>query len=93
MRSGNSTFFFFPIVFLAWVTLAEQEWDTSAKRRSTPYRPIYEAVGRDWETACFVFGLIVFRVMMDRPETWAFGRSPRKMDEVTGLTYFRITVN
>jgi hypothetical protein len=59
----------------------------------TPYRPIYEAVSRDWETACFVFGLIVWRVMMDRPETWAFGRCPRKMDEVIGLTYFRISTN
>ena len=59
---------------------------------STPYQPIYEAVGRDWGMARFFFGLIVWRVMMDRPETWALWHYPRHHNDIPALTYFRVSV-
>ena len=58
----------------------------------TPYKAIYEAVGGDWDLARFFFGLILWRVMMDRPETWALGHFPRQHDDMTALTYFRVSV-
>jgi hypothetical protein len=76
-----------------WDEIVTASWIPVANWIHAPYRSIYEAVGRDWERACFFFGLIVWRVMMDRAETWAFGCCPRKMDEVIGLTYFRVSVN
>jgi hypothetical protein len=68
-------------------------WVKGAEWTQTPYQPIYESVGRDWEAARFFFGLIVWRVMMDRPETWALKRYPLKMDDVIDLTYFRVSIN
>ncbi len=73
--------------------IATSSWIPGADWRSTPYQPIYEAVGRDWDLARFFFGLILWRVMMDRPETWAFGRYPRQQGEIIGLTYFRVRIN
>jgi len=64
------------------------DWDWTL----TPYQPIYESVGRDWEAARFFLGLIVWRVLMDRPETWALERYPRLMGDVIDLTYFRVSV-
>jgi hypothetical protein len=59
----------------------------------TPYQLIYESVGRDWEAARFFLGLIIWRVMMDRPETWVLKRYPRRMYDVIDLTYFRVSIN
>ncbi len=59
----------------------------------TPYLLIYESVGRNSEMASFLFSLIVWRVMMNRPETWALGRYPRQMVDVISLTYFRVSIN
>jgi hypothetical protein len=68
-------------------------WVKGAEWTQTPYETIYESVGRDWEAARFFLGLIVWRVMMDRPETWVLMRYPRRMDDVIDLTYFRVSVN
>lgn len=55
-----------------------------------PYNPVYEAVGQDWNMARFFFGLIVWNVMMSRPEPWSFGRYPKREGDIIGLTYFRV---
>jgi hypothetical protein len=68
-------------------------WIPGSDWTGTPYQPIYEAVGEDWEMARFFFGLIVWNVMMDRPEPWSFGRYPRHEGEIIGLTYFRVSLN
>lgn len=60
--------------------------------RGTPYQPIYEALKNVSESAPrFMFGLIVWQVMMDRPDGWVFMRSERERsnDDPQGLTYFR----
>jgi hypothetical protein len=65
-------------------------WIPGADWTDTPYQPIYEAVGQNWDSARFFFGLIVWNVMMDRPEPWSFGRYPRNEGDIIGLTYFRV---
>jgi hypothetical protein len=65
-------------------------WIPGSDWTDTPYEPIYFAAGEDWQSARFFFGLIVWRVMMDRPEIWSFGRYPRNPGEIIGLTYFRL---
>ena len=53
----------------------------------TPYEPIWHAVGHDMDRAALFFGLIVWRVVMEHPESWSFGRY---FDHIQGMTYFRI---
>jgi hypothetical protein len=65
-------------------------WIPGSDWTDTPYQPIYEAVGQDWELARFFFGLVVWNVMMNRPETWSFGRYPKNDGDVIGMTYFRV---
>jgi hypothetical protein len=65
-------------------------WFKSVEWTQTPYQPIYEAMGRDREAARLFLGLIVWRVMMDRPETWVLKRHPRQMYDTFDLTYFRV---
>src|SRR5437879_12052972 len=43
-------------------------WIPGADWTGTPYEPIYVAAGEDWQSARFFYGLIVWRVMMGRPE-------------------------
>ena len=68
-------------------------WVKGAEWTQTPYETIYESVGRDWEATRFFLGLIVWRVMMDRPDTWVLERYPRQMNDVIDLTYFRVSTN
>lgn len=65
-------------------------WIPGADWTGTPYEPIYFAAGQDWQSARFFYGLIVWRVMMDRPEVWSFGRYPQNPGQIIGLTYFRL---
>lgn len=67
-------------------------WIPGPDWKNTPYQPIYEALGQDWEMARLFFGLIVWNVMMNRPETWSFGRYPKNNGEVIGMTYFRVEI-
>jgi hypothetical protein len=73
--------------------IVTSRWFNSSEWTQTAYQPIYEAVGQNWEAARLFLGLIVWRVMMDRKETWVLKRYPRKMSDVIDLTYFRIPVN
>ncbi len=57
----------------------------------TVFYPIYEdACHRDQSAAARFFGLILWDVMMRRPETWAFGRYEANGASIEGLTYFRV---
>jgi hypothetical protein len=67
-------------------------WIPGADWTGTPFEPIYVAVGEDWEMARFFYGLIVWNVMMNRSETWSFGRYPKNDGDVIGMTYFRIEI-
>jgi hypothetical protein len=65
-------------------------WIPGADWTGTPYEPIYFAAGQNCQLARFFCGLILWRVMMDRPEVWSLGRYPKNSGETTGLTYFRL---
>jgi len=66
-------------------------WIPGADWTDTPFEPIYTAL-KNWEIARFFYGLIVWKVIMDRPETWSFGRYPKNEGDVIGLTYFRVEI-
>lgn len=53
----------------------------------TVFQPIYEqACGRDNQSAAMCFGLILWEVMMNRPETWYFCKDPES--GIKGTRYF-----
>lgn len=66
-------------------------WMPGRDWSNTVFQPIYEqACGCDKESAAMCFGLILWEVMMKRPEAWSFGRYPRDGIEIKGMTYFRL---
>lgn len=53
------------------------------------YQPIYElAAQRNPDLAAQLFGLLVFTVFMERPETWWTGRFELDGREIGSRTYF-----
>jgi len=54
----------------------------------TPYEPIYHICNMDQVQAGFFFGLIVWKVMIDRQEKWYFKPADSE-DDALGTTYFR----
>jgi len=55
----------------------------------TVYEPLYIACGQSEEQSGWFFGLIVWQVMIDRPEAWMFKVSDKEGDDVLGTTYWR----
>jgi len=53
---------------------------------STPYY----ALGYDDVSAAKFYGLILFEVMLQRPETWGFGRYAKDGRPLKEMTYFRL---
>lgn len=56
----------------------------------TVFYPIYIACNKNTAAAALFFGIIVFRVFMDRPEAWSFGRYNLNGKEIASMTYFRL---
>ncbi len=66
-------------------------WIPGADWSGTVFQPIYEkACRRNVDAAAKFFGLILWEVMMHRPEKWSFGRYEKDGVPIEGLTYFRI---
>ena len=66
-------------------------WIPGSDWTDTVFQPIYEiASGYDPIAAARCFGLILWHVMMIRPENWSFGRYEKDGVPIEGLTYFRI---
>lgn len=65
-------------------------WIPGADWTDTAFEPIYSACNRDVDAAAKFFGLLLWVVMMEREETWAFGRYERSGIPIRGLTYFRV---
>lgn len=66
-------------------------WIPGKDWSGTPYMPIYvKAAHANFELARWMFGLLVWRVVIDRPEAWFF-KKPLEPDEneVMGMTYFQ----
>lgn len=56
----------------------------------TVFEPLYHACRRDVEQAAKFFGLILFKLMMERDDDWGFGRYQKDGVDIRSLTYFRI---
>lgn len=68
-------------------------WIPGSDWTGTVFDPIYrKACLNDIIDSGLCFGLIVWVVMMERPETWAFGRYEKDGIPIRGLTYFQVTL-
>jgi hypothetical protein len=68
-------------------------WIPGSDWNGTVYEPIYtKACLRDESDSAKCFGLILWVVMMQRPEAWAFGHYEKDGIPIAGLTYFRVEV-
>lgn len=57
----------------------------------TVYEPIYEACGKNVTLAGMFFGLIVFKLLMERQDkTWGFGRYEKNGLQIASMTYFEL---
>ena len=54
----------------------------------TPYQALYDAL-QDESLAARFFGLVMWEVMLRRPEMWSFGRYEKDNMPIEGLTHFR----
>ena len=55
----------------------------------TPYEPLYYACGSNVKQAGLFFGLIVFKVLMERTDhVWGFGRFEKDGVAIRSMTYF-----
>lgn len=66
-------------------------WMPGVDWRGTPFQAIHEkATGCDPTLAARLFGLIVWEVFMERPETWTSGRFEKDGEPIGSRTYFRV---
>jgi len=55
----------------------------------TVYQPIYEACNKNVTQAGMFFGLILFNLLMNRPDrVWSFGRFEKDGKLISSMTYF-----
>ena len=65
-------------------------WIPGGDWAGTVYQAIYEKPAqRNPEIAARIFGLIVFKVAMDRADKWVTGRFELNGEAIKGRTYFR----
>jgi len=60
-----------------------------AEWAKTPYLPIWEACGRNEETAKLFYGLLVWEAVMSHDAEWYYHRQESTRDKPIGLTYFQ----
>lgn len=65
-------------------------WMPGSNWIGTVFEPIYHACGKNQTQAALFFGLIVYKVFMERPDTWACGRFQLNGKDIKSLTYFRV---
>lgn len=65
-------------------------WMPGSNWKGTVFEPIYYACGENVELSGMFFGLIVFKVMMDRDDCWGFGRYKKDGIDIKSMTYFRL---
>lgn len=66
-------------------------WIPGADWTGTVFEPIYyQACAQDFDASRKFFGIIVWKVFMDHPERWSFGRYDVDGIPIKGMTYFRI---
>lgn len=64
-------------------------WIPGDQWQNTVYMPIYEKAARkNQELAGKIFGLILYNLIINRPETWFCGRFEKDGIPIRGITYF-----
>ncbi|MGF9893438.1 hypothetical protein ABEX78_32935 [Priestia megaterium] len=66
-------------------------WIPGSNWMGTVFEPLYWACNQNEKAAARFFGLILFKVIMERKyDTWAFGRYEKDGVPIEGLTYFKL---
>lgn len=66
-------------------------WMPGSIWTDTEFEPIYNACGKNYKKAALFFGLIVFKVFMDRDDYWGFGKYEKDGIPIHSITYYRLT--
>ena len=75
----------------AGADIATAGWLPGRDWTGTPFEPIYtKGALKNYETAARLFGLLVWYVVMQRPEKWASGRYEKDGKDIGSRTYFRV---
>ena len=68
-------------------------WIPGADWSDTVFEPIYEkACRRNQQASAKFFGLILWAVLLDREDVWAFGRYEKNGTPIEGMTYFKLPI-
>lgn len=68
-------------------------WMPGSNWLGTVFQPIWEtACQKNQDAAAKCFGLMLWEVMMKRPDAWSFGRYKLNEVPIEGLTYFRVDI-
>ena len=67
-------------------------WMPGSDWVGTVFEPLERICGGDRDVSGRLFGLIVWKVFQDRPDTWSFGRYEMNNLPIKGMTYFRVQV-
>ncbi|HVB85655.1 MAG TPA: hypothetical protein VNK23_03195 [Candidatus Dormibacteraeota bacterium] len=66
-------------------------WIPGSDWSGGPFQPIFDtACGASFDGSAKFFGILLWKVMMDRPEAWGFGRYEKDGIPIEGTTYFRL---
>lgn len=69
-------------------------WMPGSDWTGTPYDPLYDACGKNPVQAGMFFGLIVFKILMEREDhVWGFGRFEKDGVPIRSMTYFITNVD
>lgn len=65
-------------------------WMPGTNWTDTVFQPIYDGCGENYQVSAMFFGLIVFKVFMDRDDYWGFGKYEKDGIPIHSITYFRL---
>lgn len=65
-------------------------WMPGSDWTGTVFEPLYDACNKNIKMAGMFFGLIVFKVMMDRSDCWGFGKYKKNGVPIHSMTYFTL---
>lgn len=68
-------------------------WIPGSNWIGTVFEPIYYACNQNINQAGMFFGLILFDIMIQRPEMWGFGKYEKDGVPIKGTTYFLLDNN
>lgn len=67
-------------------------WMPGSDWAGTVFEPLERICGGDRDVSGRLFGLIVWKVFQNHPDTWSFGRYEKNSLPIKGMTYFIVKV-